>query len=659
MCPAAATMKSAGLSKKRKQPVVAPPESDSEEEESVYDTASDGDEGEERQQELESDDEDEDVEERSNDDEEGEDEDEDEDESEEEEVKEDKKKKKETEQAKETVKEDKKEKKEKEVGKEEKKVKKKKGEGSGILSNKLCSELPISELTANAIREMNYTHLTQIQARSIPHLLEGKDVMGAAKTGSGKTLAFLVPAIELLHHLHFSPRNGTGVIVVCPTRELAIQTHNVAKELMKYHSQTLGYVIGGNNRRSEADQLAKGVNLLVATPGRLLDHLQNTKSFIYKRLKCLVIDEADRILEQNFEEDMKQIFKRLPQNRQTVLFSATQTPEVEKFAKLSFEKNEESKEKPVYVGVDDDNSKQATVEGLQQGYCVISSEKRFLVLYAFLKKKQNKKVMVFFSSCNSVKFHTELLNFIGIECFDIHGKQKQQKRTTTFFNFCKAEKGILLCTNVAARGLDIPDVDYIVQYDPPDEPKDYIHRVGRTARGDKGKGSALLFLLPEELKFLIYLKAARVALTEYEFSQKNVPNLQSHLVSISFRIPKLFQFPFFCRALIARIVMQEKIVSDNYYLNQSAKEAYRSYVLAYDSHSMKDIFNVHQLDLQKVAASFCFRSPPKVNLDLESSAAKHRKKRRLDGGKRHGIGPSNPYGRKDKDGGNKRQFARF
>ncbi|CAN6291470.1 unnamed protein product [Urochloa humidicola] len=640
-------MSSARASKKRKQPVLAPPESDSEEE-SVYDAASDGDEEEEgRQQELESEDEDEEVEGSEDDDEEDEDEDDDEEDEEEDDVeseedeeeeeeevketvkKEKKGKKKEKEEVKETAKEEKKKEKKKE-GKEEKKVKK--SEGSGILSNKRFSELPISELTANAIREMNYIHLTQIQARSIPHLLEGKDVMGAAKTGSGKTLAFLIPAIELLYHLRFSPRNGTGVIVVCPTRELAIQTHNVAKELMKNHSQTLGYVIGGNNRRSEADQLAKGVNLLVATPGRLLDHLQNTKSFIYKRLKCLVIDEADRILEQNFEEDMKQIFKRLPQNRQTVLFSATQTPEVEKFAKLSFEKNEESKEKPVYVGVDDDNTK-ATVEGLQQGYCVISSEKRFLVLYAFLKKKQNKKVMVFFSSCNSVKFHSELLNFLGINCLDIHGKQKQQKRTTTFFDFCKAEKGILLCTNVAARGLDIPDVDYIVQYDPPDEPKDYIHRVGRTARGDKGKGSALLFLLPEELKFLIYLKAARVTLTEYEFNQKNVPNLQSHL---------------------------EKIVGDNYFLNQSAKDAYRSYVLAYDSHSMKDIFNVHQLDLQKVAASFCFRNPPKVNLDLESSAAKHRKKmRRLDGGKRHGISSSNPYGRKDKDGGDKRQFARY
>ncbi|KAG8098600.1 hypothetical protein GUJ93_ZPchr0013g37472 [Zizania palustris] len=528
---------------------------------------------------------------------------------------------------------------EQEEGKKKKEKKKRKDEkkkgnegGSGILTNMLFSELGVSEPTARAIREMNYTHLTQIQARSIPHLLRGKDVMGAAKTGSGKTLAFLIPAIEMLHHTHFSPRNGTGVIVICPTRELAIQTHNVAKELMKYHSQTLGYIIGGTGRRGEADQLAKGVNLLVATPGRLLDHLQNTKGFICKRLKCLIIDEADRLLEQNFEEDMKQIFKRLPQKRQTVLFSATQTEQVKEFAKLSFEKNEESTEKPIYVGVDD-NETNATVEGLKQGYCVIDSARRFLVLYAFLKKKQSKKVMVFFSSCSSVKFHAELLNFLQIECSDIHGKQKQQKRTTTFFDFCKAEKGILLCTNVAARGLDIPDVDYIVQYDPPDEPKDYIHRVGRTARGDKGKGEALLFLLPQELGFLVYLKVAKISLRELVFDEKKVPNLQSHL---------------------------ENIVGENYFLNQSAKEAYRSYILAYDSHSMKDIFNVHNLELKEVAASFCFKNPPKVNLDLESSASKHRRKmRKVDGGKRHGINSANPYGRKGGDGNDKRQFARF
>ncbi|CAN6298149.1 unnamed protein product [Urochloa humidicola] len=519
------------------------------------------------------------------------------------------------------------------MGKEEEKEegKQKKGKGGEILTNKLFSELDISELTAKAIKEMNkYTHLTKIQARSIPHLMEQSDVMGSAKTGSGKTLAFLIPAIELLRSYKFSPMDGTGVIVICPTRELAIQTHNVAKELMKYHSQTLGYVIGGTNMRTEANQLAKGINVLVATPGRLLDHLQSTRGFNYKSLKCLIIDEADRILEQNFEEDMKQIFKRLPQDRQTVLFSATQTQKVKDFASFTFGKNEERQRKLVYVGVDDSELK-PTVEGLQQGYSVIPSEKRFLVLYAFLKMKPRleQKVMVFFSSCSSVKFHAELLNFLGIQCDGIHGELKQHKRTSTFLRFSDAKKGILLCTNVAARGLDIPNVDYIVQYDPPDDPKDYIHRVGRTARGDKGKGSALLFLLPEELKLLIHLRAANISLTESEFSEKRVPKLQSQLANI---------------------------VGRNYFLNKSAKEAYRSYLLAYNSHSMKHIFDIHQLDLKKVAASFGFKDPPKVSLNLESSASKRRKMRKMDGGRRHGISPSNPYGRR---GGSHNRLARF
>ncbi|KAF8655918.1 hypothetical protein HU200_060872 [Digitaria exilis] len=402
---------------------------------------------------------------------------------------------------------------------------------------------------------------------------------------------------------------------------------------MKYHSsQTLGFVIGGNNMRNEANQLMEGINLLVATPGRLLDHLQHTSSFKYNTLKCLIIDEADRILEQNFEEDMKQIFKRLPRDRQTVLFSATQTQKVEDFAKFMFGKNEGRQRKLVYVGVDDYVLKQPTVEVLKQGYCVIPSEKRFLVLYAFLKRKLRKKqkVMVFFSSCSSVKFHSELLNFLGIECYEIHGQIKQQKRTSTFFQFSDVSfKGILLCTNVAARGLDIPEVDYIVQFDPPDDPKDYIHRVGRTARGDKGKGNALLFLLPEELKLLVHLQGANIFLTEYEFSEKHVLESQSHF---------------------------ENIVGGNYFLHQSAKEAYRSYLLAYNSHSMKDIFCVHRLDLKKVAASFCFKDPPKVHLNLESNASKHRKMWKS-GGWRHGIGPSNPYGKRG--GYDHRQLARF
>lgn len=155
------------------------------------------------------------------------------------------------------------------------------------------------------------------------------------RTGSGKTLAFVLPTVELLSRLKFKQRQGTGAIIICPTRELALQTFGVVSELATAHNLTHGLIMGGSNRKSEASKLVKGVSILVATPGRLLDHLQNTKGFCYENLQCLVIDEADRILQIGFEEDMKSIVKMLPKKRQTMLFSATQDKNVEGLAKLS------------------------------------------------------------------------------------------------------------------------------------------------------------------------------------------------------------------------------------------------------------------------------------------------------------------------------------
>lgn len=326
-----------------------------------------------------------------------------------------------------------------------------------------------------------------------------------------------------------------------------MQTYGVARQLLGARSQTHGLVIGGANRRAEAERLVKGVNLLVATPGRLLDHMQNTKGFTFSSLRVLVMDEADRMLEQGFEEDMRAIVRLLPAKRQSMLFSATQTTKVEDLARLSLVK-------PLYVGVDD-GAAAATVAALEQGYCVVPASARFLLLFTFLKKNLAKKVMVFFSSCNSVKYHAELLNYVDVPVAAIHGKLKQAKRTSVFFDFCRATQGVLLCTDVAARGLDIPAVDWILQYDPPDDPKEYIHRVGRTARGASGAGRALLFLTPEELGFLKYLSAARVPLNEYEFPLSRLANVQSQL---------------------------EKLVAKNYYLHAAAREAYRSYLLAYN-----------------------------------------------------------------------------
>jgi ATP-dependent RNA helicase DDX18/HAS1 len=312
------------------------------------------------------------------------------------------------------------------------------------------ADLKLSDKTMKAIVEdMKFEKMTEIQQRGIPPLLAGRDVLGAAKTGSGKTLAFLIPAVEMLHSLKFKPRNGTGVIVVSPTRELALQIFGVARELMAHHSQTYGIVIGGANRRAEAEKLAKGVNLLIATPGRLLDHLQNTQGFIFKNLKALIIDEADRILEIGFEDEMKQIVKVLPKDdRQTMLFSATQTTKVEDLARISLRPG------PLYINVDH-KKEHSTVEGLEQGYVVCDSDKRFLLLFSFLKRNLKKKIIVFFSSCACVKYHAELLNYIDLPVLDLHGKQKQQKRTNTFFEFCNAKQGTLICTDVAARGLDV------------------------------------------------------------------------------------------------------------------------------------------------------------------------------------------------------------
>ncbi|XP_076858990.1 ATP-dependent RNA helicase DDX18 [Brachyhypopomus gauderio] len=456
----------------------------------------------------------------------------------------------------------------------------------------------VSENSLKGVKEMGFEHMTEIQHKTIRPLLEGRDVLAAAKTGSGKTLAFLIPAIELIYKLKFMPRNGTGVVILSPTRELAMQTYGVLKELMTHHVHTYGLIMGGSNRSAEAQKLGNGVNILVATPGRLLDHLQNTPGFMYKNLQCLIIDEADRILEVGFEEELKQIIKLLPKKRQTMLFSATQTRKVEDLARISLKKE------PLYVGVDD-NKDVATVDGLEQGYVVCPSEKRFLLLFTFLKKNRKKKLMVFFSSCMSVKFHYELLNYIDLPVMAIHGKQKQTKRTTTFFQFCNADSGILLCTDVAARGLDIPEVDWIVQYDPPDDPKEYIHRVGRTARGINGRGHALLILRPEELGFLRFLKQAKVPLSEFEFSWSKISDIQTQL---------------------------EKLIEKNYYLHKSAQEAYKSYVRAYDSHSLKQIYNVQTLNLPQVALSFGFKVPPYVDLNVNSSKGAKLHKRGGGGG---------------------------
>lgn len=221
------------------------------------------------------------------------------------------------------------------------------------------------------------------------------------------------------------------MLVIAPTRELAMQNYKWARDLLQYHNKTHGVVIGGAKRSAEAHQLKKGVNLLVATPGRLLDHLENTDGFIFHNLQMLIIDEADAILKIGFEEEMNKIIKLLPKERNTLLYSATMTKKVEDLCRLSL-KN------PVLIEVAKDAAT-STVANLEQGYVVVKDpSKKFQLLFTFLKKNLKKKIMVFMSSCNAVKFYSDLLNYVDVPVKDIHGKQKQQKRTSTYFEFTQA-----------------------------------------------------------------------------------------------------------------------------------------------------------------------------------------------------------------------------
>ncbi|ELP85341.1 ATP-dependent RNA helicase HAS1, putative [Entamoeba invadens IP1] len=463
---------------------------------------------------------------------------------------------------------------------------KKKGETpktSSFLTERKFSALKLSDEVQDALDEAGFTFMTTIQERTAPLLLTGRDVLAKARTGSGKTLAYLVPVLDLLNKIKFTSRNGTGAIIISPTRELALQIYEVLEKLMQNSERSKALLIGGNPKKKDEEVLENGACVVVATPGRLLDHLSNTRCFLFKNLKCLVIDEADRILEAGFEDEMRQILNRLPKNRQTMLFSATQTDKVEDMANLSLKD-------PVFVNVEE-SSTTATSSKLQQGYVLVESKDRFRLLYTFLRKYKGKKMIVFMSSCNAVKFYSNLLNYIDTPVLSLHGQLKQDKRTKVFEKFCKTKNCILLTTDVAARGLDIPEVDWIIQMDLPDGPTEYIHRVGRTARADT-EGKAVMFLQPTEIAMLKYMKEKQIPLTQYEVPEKKIANVQQEL---------------------------EKLVAKNVFLHQDAKEAYKSYLMAYNSHKQKDVFNLNQIDVEGLAKSFGMPNPPKVQLAMMKS----------------------------------------
>jgi len=339
----------------------------------------------------------------------------------------------------------------------------------------LFEKFGLSHELLKTIEKLGFTKPTQIQADSIPHIIKGKDVIGESATGSGKTLAFGCGIIE-----HVIPKNGLQALVLTPTRELAEQVKDSLKQLSKHKHLNVLSIYGGVSIGPQIHGLTKA-EVAVATPGRLLDHLQRG-TINTSKIKIIVVDEADRMFDMGFIEDVEKIIKNCPSKRQTLFFSATISQRVKKLANHHMNK-------PIEVLVENfvDPSK------LKQVYYDISRNMKLSILVHLLKNDRTGLVMVFSNTRRNTDFIVKNLKANKINAIAIHGGLSQNKRTKTIEMFNGAKVGVLVCTDVAARGLHIDNVSHIYNYDIPKDSKDYVHRIGRTASaGEEGKVVNLL-----------------------------------------------------------------------------------------------------------------------------------------------------------------------
>lgn len=358
-----------------------------------------------------------------------------------------------------------------------------------------------------ACEEMGYKKPSHIQRESIPWALKGRDIIGLAQTGSGKTAAFALP---ILQDLMKNPQSLFG-LVLSPTRELALQISKQFEALGSVIGVKCAVIVGGVDTMSQAIALAKKPHIIVASPGKLLEHLENTKGFHLKNLKYLVLDEADRLLNSDFEEEINKILQLIPKERHTYLFSATMTSKVEKLQRASLSN-------PVRVEV---SGKYQTVEKLIQHYLFVPAKYKDVYLTYILSEFSGNTIMVFTGQRRETQRVALMLRNLGFGAIPLHGQLTQTKRFGSLNKFSTGERKILIATDVASRGLDIPSVDLVINYDIPTHPKDYIHRVGRTARADRA-GRAISIVtqyeveLYQKIEQLIGMKLERFPAVEEE-----------------------------------------------------------------------------------------------------------------------------------------------
>ncbi|KAJ9074336.1 ribosomal RNA processing protein [Entomophthora muscae] len=337
-----------------------------------------------------------------------------------------------------------------------------------------------------ACADMKFKEPTDIQKEAIPYALQGRDIIGLAQTGSGKTAAFALP---ILHALWEKP-SGLFALVLAPTRELAIQISETFSSLGSPIGVRVAVIVGGMDMMSQSIALSKKPHIVVATPGRIQDHIENTKGFTLRTLKYLVMDEADKLLDMDFGPKIEQILKVLPKERNTYLFSATMTTKVAKLQRASLVN-------PVKVQV---SSKYSTVDTLLQYYLFFPFKLKDSYLVYLMNELSGNSAIIFTRTCNDCQRIAMMLKNLGFPAVPLHGQLTMNKRVGALTKFKSGNLKLLVATDVAARGLDIPLVDVVINYDVPTHSKDYIHRVGRTARaGRSGKSLTLVTQYDVEL----------------------------------------------------------------------------------------------------------------------------------------------------------------
>lgn len=444
----------------------------------------------------------------------------------------------------------------------------------------------MSQETLKGLQQSHYVELTDIQRSAIAPALKGKDILGSAPTGSGKTLAFLIPLIERLYHEKWNREDGLGALIISPTRELALQIFKELRKVGRCHDFSAGLVIGGKDVKTEAERLGS-INILIGTPGRLLQHMDQTPNFSLNNLQVLVLDEADRILDSGFKKTLDAILENVPRERQTMLYSATQTSSVSSLARLSLSS-------PEYI-ITNPIEKTATPEKLEQFYISTNLADKLTTLYSFLKTHLKSKTIVFFASSKQVRFVYETFRKLqpGIPLIQLHGKQKQQARIDATAKFSKTQHACLFATDVVARGIDFPTVDWVVQVDAPDDVATYIHRVGRTARSNR-EGKALLFLTPkEEPSMIAHLEARKIPISKLTVKESKRKTIQDKLQALCFKDPEIK------------------------YLGQ---KAFITYVRSIYLQSDKTMFNVDDLPLEEFAKSLGLPGAPKLKINANAIA---------------------------------------